>query len=411
VAKHPKTPRSPYDPKYKDQKKMANYPNITATEIKRRQEEIWQQMRNRMSYQDFDFDPPSQGGTPSSLSRAREAVNEYLLTAPQSVDWSDIIGNESAHLALREALEAPVHHAALYAHYGMKPPKGVLLYGPPGCGKTMFAKAAAAAVARLYKKDSAEVLLIKGSQLQQSYVGQTEKLIRAIFTYAREYATHHKHPLVIFMDECEVFLPDRTGKSRHVYGFEETNVAAFLAELDGLETLGAFTILATNRPEALDEALLRDGRCDRKIRIERPNKAAVYQIVANSLAGAPLACPLTDFAETVTECFFDPSYIIHHGHLLQGKGKVVERDIAVHFCLEHIISGAMATSVAARAKSFAFRRDISEGTRSGIRISDGISAVREIFEENKNLEHNFAIREFIENMPVQEMLEPKGRVQ
>lgn len=348
---------------------------------------------------------------PNSLSEARKKVKDYILPESAAVSWDDVIGNEPAKEALRLAIEAPVKHSELYKHYAMRPPKGVLLYGPPGCGKTMFAKASATALGVAYGASASEVIVINASEVQKPYVGETEEIIRNIFAYAREYAAHYKHPLVIFIDECEVLLPDRTAKHRRVAPWEESNVATFLTELDGMKALGAFVILATNRPEALDEALLRDGRCDRKIKVQRPDRAGVYQIVAASTVGAPLSCQADDFAEAVTECFFDPSFVLMDAKLIQGQGAKILSEIGIHFCLEHIVSGAMASSVITRAKNIAFLRDMNAGTISGIQVGDGIAAVRQIFEENKGLEHSFALNEFFQSLPTNEMFEHKGKLQ
>lgn len=397
-------------------RELMNNPRPSEIEfIRRMQEQMLRTMSGNNLYMTVDLgnEPSKPVGPPASYTAAREPIEQYILTTAQSTSWSDIVGNEAAHEALREAIEAPVLERDLYEYYGMKPPKGVLLFGPPGCGKTMFAKAAATAIGSLYKSDASEVVLLKGAQLQKPYVGETEKLIRQIFAYAREYAAYHKHPLVIFVDECETFLPDRTARTRRVAPWEESNVATLLAELDGLESLGAFLILATNRPEALDEALLRDGRCDRKIKVERPSRLACEAILRKTLAEVPTKADRETLVFAAIESFYDPHYVIHEGHILIGEtsgGETrIRKDIAKNFLLEHIISGAMITSVAARAKSFAFRRDRTAKTRSGITTQDIVSAVREIYEENRGLEHSFAINEWKESLNLPALLEKEER--
>lgn len=355
-----------------------------------------------------------QGG-PSAYTKAREAVKEYLLEVDHETAWDDVIGNDAARAALVEAIEEPKRNPELYSYYGMQPPKGVLLYGPPGCGKTMFAKAAAAAVGRLFGA-KAEVLVVNGPQIQSPYVGVTEDKIRQIFAFAREYQKQHGHPLTVFFDEAEALFPDRTGRARKVAPWEESQVAQFLAEMDGLNALGAFIILATNRPEAIDEALLRDGRCDRKIKVERPSRDAVEHILRNSFKNAPLALDVSELAAAGTECFFNPHFVIHEGHIVAGLvnrdgSRTALKEIAINFCLEHIVSGAMVAGLARRAKSRALARDLQTGSRSGINLHDIVDSVKEIFEENRRLEHAYALREFVEALPVREMLEPKGRVQ
>ncbi|MBB3608618.1 SpoVK/Ycf46/Vps4 family AAA+-type ATPase [Rhizobium sp. BK602] len=338
-------------------------------------------------------------------------MKDYLLEVNHATAWDDIVGNDTARAALVEAIEEPKLHPELYDYYGMRTPKGVLLYGPPGCGKTMFAKAAAAAVGRVYGA-KAEVLVVNGPQIQSPYVGKTEETIRAIFKFAREYAAHHKHPLTVFFDEAEVLFPDRTGRARRVMPWEESQVAQFLAEMDGLNTMGAFVILATNRPEAIDEALLRDGRCDRKIKVERPNRAAVEHILLKALDGAPSGDSINDLVMAGVESFFNPHYVIRDAHIIAGQitadGPQVARDIAVNFCLEHIVSGAMVVGIVQRAKSLAFARDRKTGERSGLKTADMLAAVKQVFDENKTLDHAFAMREWIESMPLKEMVRHGG---
>lgn len=357
---------------------------------------------------------PQAPAEPASYTAAREKVKDLILEVRHETAWDDVVGNDAARAAMVEAIEEPRLHPDLYAYYGMTPPKGVLLFGPPGCGKTMFAKAAAAAVGRIYGA-KAEVLLVNGPQIQSPYVGVTEEKIRQIFTFAREYRKHHEHPLTVFFDEADALFPDRTGRTRQVAPWEESQVAQFLAEMDGLDSLGAFVILATNRPEALDEALLRDGRCDRKIKVERPTKLAVEHILRKTLADVPMNGRLDDLVTAGTESFFNPHHVIHEGRFIAQRlseaGLETTHDMAINFCLEHIVSGAMVVSVGRRAKSRAFARDRESGKREGLVVADIIDAVKEIFEENQKLAHSFALREFVDAVPIKELLEPRGRMQ
>ena len=349
----------------------------------------------------MSVEQPTAPKEPPAYTKAREAVKDYLLDVNPDTAWDDVVGNDDARAALVQAIEEPKLNPELYAFYGMTPPKGVLLFGPPGCGKTMFAKAAAAAVSRVYGA-KAEVLVINGPSIQSPYIGKTEEIIRAIFAYAREYQKKNKHPLTVFFDEAEVLFPDRTGRTRKVFSYEESNVAQFLSEMDGLNACGAFVILATNRPEAIDEALLRDGRCDRKIKVSRPTREAVEHIVRKSLADAPMASGLEDLVVAAVESFFNPHYVIREGAVVRGMiddaGQAKIKSDAVNFCLEHIVSGAMAAGVSRRARSSAFLRDRDSGKREGIQVQDVVDAVKQIFEENRTLEHSFALREFVDGL-------------
>lgn len=338
---------------------------------------------------------------PASYMSARKEVEEYICSVPDQ-SFDDIIGNEDAIGQLIDAIRAPVEHKELYEKYGMKMPKGALLSGPPGCGKTMFARAAASEMAKLYgtKDKTFEFLSLSGSELQTMYVGQTEKQIKALFTFAREYKAYHGYPLLIFMDECEVILPDRTGRVRRLAPWEESQVATFIAEMDGMQESGAFMLLATNRPEVIDQAVLRDGRCDFKITVKRPTAEAVEVIVRKNFDGSFMKDKLDDLVFAAVESLYDPHRVIVEFHALglnleATEVKDVLKDVKQkHFLLEHIVSGAMAASIPGRATRYAFARDKTSGKAEGITVADVLAAVNDLWVENRGLEHSFALEEF-----------------
>lgn len=350
----------------------------------------------------FGMPPPnnSASGAPTeSYSDARKGVEKWLCTAPEQA-FDDIVGNAEALEGLRDAIEAPVKHKSLYDAYGMKMPKGALLSGPPGCGKTMFARAAASEMKRLYAKGGKfEFISISGSELQSPFIGVTEGHIKAIFTFAREYKARHGHPLLVFMDEADVLLPDRTGRVRRVASWEEGQVATFLAEMDGMQESGAFVLLATNRPEVIDQAVLRDGRCDFKITVKRPNAEAIEAILRKNFAGILLGQdPLDNLVVAACEALFDPFKVIADFRTIGIELKNDQLDIktrsARHFLLEHIVSGAMAASIPSRAKRYAFARDKVAGVARGVTVADVLRSVNDLFEENRSLDHSFALNEF-----------------
>lgn len=338
----------------------------------------------------------SEPSVPASFIRAREPVKAWLTTAPDQ-SFDDIVGNDEALELLRDAIEAPIKHKALYEAYGMKMPKGALLSGPPGCGKTMFARAAASEMKRLYGGD-VEFICISGSELQSMYVGDTEARIKAIFTFAREYKAHKGHPLLVFMDEAEVLLPDRTGRVRRVAPWEESQVATFLAEMDGMKESGAFVLLATNRPEVIDQAVLRDGRCDFKIEVARPTQEAVETILRKNFADVLLGeHDIETLVFAAVEALYNPHRVIIEAHavrlrLKQDGFEVDTRD--KHFLLEHIVSGAMAASIPARAKRHAFARDKASGVAKGVTTTEVVKAIGDLFQENRGLDHSFALESF-----------------
>lgn len=361
------------------------------------------------------YTTPAAPSVPEAFAKARKAVESWLIKAPEQ-EFEDIVGNDDALSQLRDAVQAPVKHAELYAAYGMKMPRGALLSGPPGCGKTMFARAAASEMKRLYGGD-VEFISLSGAELQSMFVGETEGRIKAIFTYAREYKAYRKHPLLVFIDEAEVLLPDRTGRVRRVAPWEESQVATFLAEMDGMQESGAFVLLATNRPEVIDQAVLRDGRCDFKIVVQRPTAAAVESILMKNFAGVLLGDdPVETLVFAALESLYDPHRVLIEAHAMRLRLKEEGMDVKLenlaldvrdkHFLLEHIISGAMAASVPGRAKRYAFARDKADGVAKGVTAADVVRAVNALFAENKNLDHTFALaefqREFIAELNAQE---------
>lgn len=334
---------------------------------------------------------------------AREKVKNWLSKVTPEQTFDDIVGNEESLAQLRDAVQAPVMHKGLYEAYGMKMPKGALLSGPPGCGKTMFARAAAFEMKKLYEAEEFEFISISGSELQTGYVGETERYIREIFDFAAVYKEKHGHPLLIFMDEAEVFLPDRTGRIRRVAMWEESQVATFLAKMDGLVESGAFVLLASNRPEVIDSAVLRDGRCDFKITVSRPTHEAIEVILRKNFAPTLCADDRESLVMAAVESLFDPHKVILEDHLIKVNWKATSMDELIadkldkHFLLEHIVSGAMAASIPARATRYAFNRDKETGVAKGVTVADVVRAVGVLFEENRNLDHSYALREFRED--------------
>ena len=194
----PNQPKSIYEPKIKsatslkiaDDVQLVQYEDQSRSGRPDSFDDVFRSLFFRQSQRAFastaNFTSAGQNRPPHSYLCARDAVKQYILEVNHDTAWDDVIGNDDARAALIEAIEEPKNNPDLYKFYGMTPPKGVLLHGPPGCGKTIFAKASAAAVSRVYGT-KAEVMVINGPSMQSSYVGKTEETIRAIFSYAREY--------------------------------------------------------------------------------------------------------------------------------------------------------------------------------------------------------------------------------
>jgi SpoVK/Ycf46/Vps4 family AAA+-type ATPase len=268
----------------------------------------------------------------------------------------------------------------------------------------MFGKAAASIIAKLNNAKAAVMIAISASQIQKPYVGQTEEIIRQLFAYARAYKALHGHQLVIFIDEADALLPSRGGTgTRGVAGWEESNVATFLAEMDGMEESGALVILATNRPESIDAALLRDGRCDRRVEVKRPDENGARKILAKAMANIPTATSTEALVNHAIEMLFSPLR-----HLMKVK---TERGTDF-LNMAHTVSGAMMVGLAERAKANAFHRDITHGTMTGVTMMDFSKAIETITEEKRNLPDSYALIEFAKslNAPVIEVEKSKPEI-
>ncbi len=217
-------------------------------------------------------------------------VDRLALEKVPDIHYSDIGGLEEAVELIRDAIELPHLYPDYFKEHRLVPPKGILLYGPPGCGKTLLAKAVANSLAKRIEAETGErkvgfFLNVKGPELLNKYVGETEQAIRDLFARARNQA-RHRTPVIIFFDEMDsMFRVRGSGISSDM---EATIVPQFLAELDGLEPLENVVVIgATNREDLIDPAVLRPGRLDRKIRIPRPERAAALEIFPKYLDSRP----------------------------------------------------------------------------------------------------------------------------
>ncbi len=326
----------------------------------------------------------------------RPEVEELVLEEVPDVTYADVGGLDSQIEAITDAVELPYLHRALFNDYRLPAAKGILLYGPPGCGKTLIAKAVANSLAKKVAEVtgnaniSSYFLNIKGPELLNKYVGETERQIRLVFQRAREKAEEGV-PVIVFFDEMDSLFRTRgTGISSDI---ESTIVPQLLAEIDGVETLRDVIVIgASNREDLIDPAILRPGRLDVKIKIERPNEQAAAQIFARYLtADLPLEASEVErlgggdpnktvqamIEKTVEEMYRadDDNKFLEVTYQNGDKELLYFRDFA---------SGAMIENIVRRGKKLAIKRAIA-GEGKGVRSSDLIESIRREYKENEDL--------------------------
>ena len=325
----------------------------------------------------------------------REEVEELVLEEIPDVTYDDIGGLQAQIEAIRDAVELPFLYAELFQEHELEAPKGVLLYGPPGCGKTLIAKAVAKSLAdkvreRTGREDARSYFLnVKGPELLNKYVGETERQIREIFQRAKE-RSKEGLPVIVFFDEMDsIFRTRGSGISSDV---ENTIVPQLLSELDGVETLkNVIVIGASNREDLIDPAILRPGRLDVKIKIERPDASQARDIMSKYLkpsvpihpdeirrAGGDVRAAVERMIDRTIERMYASS---EENRFLEVTYASGDKEI-LYF--KDFNSGAMIENIVRRAKKDAIKRFLSTGEK-GIKTDDLLRAIREEFKENEDL--------------------------
>ena len=322
-------------------------------------------------------------------------VEELILEEVPDISYQDIGGLGDQIEQIRDAVELPFLHADLFAEHQLKPPKGILLYGPPGCGKTLIAKAVANSLAKKVAEVTGQpsgrsyFLNIKGPELLNKYVGETERQIRLIFQRAKEKSSEGV-PVIVFFDEMDsIFRTRGSGVSSDV---ENTIVPQLLSEIDGVEQLkNVIVIGASNREDMIDPAILRPGRLDVKIKIERPDADAARDIFSKYLLSSlPLAEDVVASAGGDREAAL--ARIIDEGVKRMYSDADENRFLEVTYAngdkevlyFKDFNSGAMIENIVSRAKKMAIKRFLETGEK-GIKAADLFAAVTDEFKENEDL--------------------------
>jgi proteasome-associated ATPase len=325
----------------------------------------------------------------------KSEVEELVLEEVPDIDYRQIGGLGNQIEQIRDAVELPFLHADLFKEYELRPPKGVLLYGPPGCGKTLIAKAVANSLAKKVAEVTGQpqgksyFLNIKGPELLNKYVGETERQIRLVFQRAREKASEGT-PVIVFFDEMESLFRTRgSGVSSDV---ENTIVPQLLAEIDGVEGLeNVIVIGASNREDMIDPAILRPGRLDVKIKIERPDAEAAKDIFSKYLVdtlplhgedlsehGGSPAATVDAMIQSVVERMYSETEENRFLEVTYANG---DKEV-LYF--KDFNSGAMIQNIVDRAKKMAIK-DFLDHDQRGMRVSHLLAACVDEFKENEDL--------------------------
>jgi len=324
----------------------------------------------------------------------RPEVEELVLEEVPDVTYDDVGGLDDQIDAIKDAVELPYLYSEMFHEHDLQPPKGILLYGPPGCGKTLIAKAVANSLAQRVSERTGDTtarsffLNIKGPELLNKYVGETERQIRLIFQRARE-KSEEGYPVIVFFDEMDSLFRTRgTGISSDI---ESTIVPQLLAEIDGVESLkNVIVIGASNREDLIDPAILRPGRLDVKIKIERPDEESATKIFRQYLtADLPIADTETSryggpekAVEGMIVDAVDRMYAVDDGNrFLEVTYQNGDKEI-LYF--KDFSSGAMIENIVRRAKKLSIKRQIESGEK-GISTQDLLDSIRQEFREHEDL--------------------------
>ncbi|MGB4068127.1 MAG: AAA family ATPase [Nitrospira sp.] len=342
-------------------------------------------------------------------------ASRHVLDETPKITWEQIGGQNEAIAAIRKAIEYPLLHAKTFEQFKFSQPKGFLLYGPPGCGKTLIGQAAAGSLAKLVSESKPEhqsdgdkrppvtggaFLHVKGPEILNMWLGESERMVRDLFEQARARRRDGALPF-IFIDEAESILGTR--RAMRSFNISNTLVPMFCSEMDGIESLhDVVIILASNRPDLIDPAVLRPGRIDRKIKVSRPNRDAAAEIMRVYLTsdlpldpalvqerGGEHVRAVASLVEEIIESIFrrtEENRLLSI-RLRNGRNKVLYRG--------DLVSGAILASIVQRAKEKAIDRTVQSGQPSGLQPKDFLDSVSAEFREGDMLPPDDAAEEWL----------------
>jgi proteasome-associated ATPase len=325
----------------------------------------------------------------------------YKFDTQAVLDWSDIGAQDAAKQELIAALETPYTNPDIFAAFNKAMVKGALLWGRPGNGKTLLGRAVAGALARMHGKQAQATgfIYIKGPEILDKYVGETEGQIREPFAYGKEHFKKYGYPCTIFIDEADAILIRRGSRTNS--GMEQTVVPMFNAEMDGIEDNGVFVLLATNRADILDPAIVRPGRIDRRIYIAPPTKQTAPEIWGIHMKRALMAKGVSkeQVIQASNDLLYSDAYPLYY--LDSQKGRFT-------FSLGNLVSGAMIAGVVERAASIAIDRNVAAKKSDpknfkidGLHQEDFTAALAAMQKEQYGMNHFDELIEFKEQMKLE----------
>lgn len=325
----------------------------------------------------------------------RDARDRYKVSSEINITWDDVGGLESAKQELQDAIELPFQQPDLFEFYGINPFRGVLLYGPPGCGKTLLARVSVWSMAQIHGREVVEsaYIFVKGPEILDKWVGNSEAEIRELFERGRRHYREHGYKAILAIDEADAILPQRG--SRRSSDVADTIVPMFLGEMDGIDEEqtkeNPLVYLMSNRPDILDPAVIRHGRIDKHIKIGRPTELNGIDILEIHAKGLPFQNEegRTASLAIATADIFSKSRLLYR---VNG-----EHD----FTLGDAVNGAMLANLAQTAAMNALHRDLVSGTQTGITTEDLREGVQKIFRQQRGLNHNYDLQDFAEGLGIQ----------